>query len=103
MKRLAILSVAVFVAVSFAMTAFAFAEKKTIVIAFMDKKVLKEFRQSSGWKIGVDASIAVIALGADGSIDSATLDKPIVAFVFDQKGLMYNLTLEGAKITKLVR
>ncbi len=78
-------------------------QKKTIILAFMDKNALKQFRDSSGWKIGVDASVAVIAIGAGGAIDSATLDKPIVAFVFDQKGLMYNLTLEGAKITKLVR
>ena len=26
---------------------------------------------------------------------------PVVGFVFGQKGLMYNLTLEGSKITKL--
>ncbi|MFH1837244.1 MAG: YSC84-related protein [Candidatus Omnitrophota bacterium] len=76
-------------------------QKKTIIIAFMDQKELDKFRASSGWKIGADASVTVIAIGADGSIDTAKTNKPIVAFVFDQKGLMYNLTLEGAKITKL--
>lgn len=79
------------------------AQKKTIVIAFMDKDALKDFRNSDGWKIGVDASVTVVAVGADGSIDTAKTNKPIVAFVFNQKGLMYNLTLEGAKITKLKR
>ena len=39
MRKLAILSLAVFVAVSLSMTAFAFAEEKTIVIE--DKKVKK--------------------------------------------------------------
>ncbi len=79
------------------------AQKKTIIIAFMDKKALDNFRNSMGWKIGADASVAVIALGVDGSIDTSKLNQPIVAFVFDPKGLMYNLTLEGAKITKLTR
>lgn len=78
-------------------------QKKTIIIAFMDKAALKNFQRSSGWKIGADASVAVIAVGAGGSIDSATANKPIIAFVFDQKGLMYNLTLEGSKITKIIK
>ncbi len=77
------------------------AQKKTVIIAFMDKGALKDFRNSEGWKIGADASVTVVAIGADGSIDTAKTNKPIVAFVFDQKGLMYNLTLEGAKVTKL--
>jgi len=61
------------------------------------------FKNSSGWKVGADASVTVIAVGADGSIDTSKTNKPIVAFVFDQKGLMYNLTLEGAKVTKLAK
>ena len=79
------------------------AQQKTIIIAFMDKAALKEFRDSDGWKAGVDASIAVVAVGAGGAIDTANTNKPIVAFVFDQKGLMYNLTLEGAKISRIKR
>lgn len=75
--------------------------KKTIILAFMDKQALKDFRSSEGWKVGADASVTVVAVGADGSIDTSKTNKPIVAFVFDEKGLMYNLTLEGAKITKL--
>ncbi len=77
------------------------AQKKTIIIAFMQSDALKKFRNSSGWKIGADASVAVIAIGAGGAFDSASINEPIIAFVLDQKGLMYNITLEGAKITKL--
>ena len=76
-------------------------QKKSIIIAFMQQRALNDFRNSSGWKIGADASVAVIVVGAGGSIDTATANQPIVAFVFDQKGLMYNLTLEGAKISKI--
>jgi len=76
-------------------------QKKTIIMAFMQPDALSAFRESSGWKVGVDASVAVIAIGAGGAIDSSSINRPIIAFVFDQKGLMYNLTLEGAKITKI--
>lgn len=76
-------------------------QKKTIIMAFMDKDALEKFRASSGWKIGGDISVAVITVGAGGSIDTAKLNQPIVAFVLDQKGLMYNLTLEGSKLTKI--
>lgn len=76
-------------------------QKKTIIIAFMQKDVLDKFRDSSGWKIGIDASVAVIAIGAGASIDTAKINEPIVAFVLDQKGLMYNISLEGSKITKI--
>ena len=77
------------------------AQQKTIIILFMDKNALDKFQSSSGFKIGVDASVAVVAIGTGGTIDSANINQPIIAFVLDQKGLMYNVTLEGAKITKL--
>jgi lipid-binding SYLF domain-containing protein len=67
----------------------------------MQDDVLKNFLVSPSWKIGVDASVAVLTVGADGSIDSEKLNQPIIAFVIDQKGLMYNLTLEGTKVTKI--
>ena len=51
-------------------------QKKTIIVAFMDKRALKEFRKKSGWKVGVDASVAVIAVGAGGAIDSASINDP---------------------------
>ena len=79
------------------------AQKKSIVILFMQDEALKNFRASSGWKAGVDASIAVVTVGAGGEMDTSKYKEPILGFIFGQKGLMYNLTLEGAKFTKLNR
>ena len=67
----------------------------------MQQEALKKFRASSGWEAGVDGSVALIKVGAGGSIDTIKINDPIVGFVFGQKGLMYNLTLEGSKFTKL--
>ena len=77
------------------------AQAKTIVLVFLDEDALRQFQKSEGWKVGVDGSVAVIAIGAGTSLDSSKLNQPIVGFVLDQKGLMYNLTLEGSKFTRI--
>ncbi|MFQ5982422.1 MAG: YSC84-related protein [Woeseiaceae bacterium] len=77
------------------------AQAKSIVIAFMTKESLEKFRNSEGWKVGVDGSVALIDLGAGKTIDSQNVKDPVVGFIFGSKGLMYNLTLEGSKFSKL--
>lgn len=77
------------------------AQAKSIVIAFMTRESLDKFRKSSGWKVGVDGSVALIDLGAGKTIDSDNVRDPVVGFIFGSKGLMYNLTLEGSKFSKL--
>lgn len=77
------------------------AQAKSIVIAFMTKESLRKFRESSGWKVGVDGSVALIDLGGGKTIDTDNVRDPVVGFIFGSKGLMYNLTLEGSKFTKL--
>lgn len=77
------------------------AQAKSIVIAFMTQDALQKFQDSSGWKAGVDGSVALIDLGIGKTIDTDNLKDPVVGFIFGSKGLMYNLTLEGSKFTKL--
>ena len=77
------------------------AQAKSIVIAFMTEGALDQFRNSSGWKVGVDGSVALIDIGAGRSLDTTSIKDPVVGFVFGSTGLMYNLTLEGSKITKI--
>lgn len=78
-------------------------QKKSIVMIFLDESALRKFRGSSGWKVGVDASVALIKVGMEGEIDTNTIDQPIAAFIIGQKGLMYDLSLEGAKFNKLAK
>jgi len=79
------------------------AQAKSIILVFTKADALKAFRNSDGWKAGVDGSVALISLGMGDSLDTINVKDPIVAFVFGQKGLMYNLTLEGSKFSKLQR
>ena len=79
------------------------AQTKTVVILFTTSKALNKFRKSDGWEAGVDGSIALIDIGAATTIDTNTIKNPIIAFVFNNKGLMYNLSLEGSKYSKIDR
>lgn len=79
------------------------AQAKSVVLVFLDSNALERFRHSEGWEVGVDGSVALIELGAGASLDTTEVNQPIVGFVFGNKGLMYNLTLEGSKYTRLKR
>jgi len=79
------------------------AQKTNLILVFMQDEALKNFRKSSGWKAGVDGSVAFIDVGKGKSVDTVNIKEPIIAFMFGQKGLMANATIEGAKFTKLVR
>jgi lipid-binding SYLF domain-containing protein len=77
------------------------AQSKSVVVVFMTGKALSDFRSSDGWKAGVDGSVAVIEWGVGEDINTVDIKDPVVGFVFSNKGLMYNLTLEGSKFTKI--
>jgi lipid-binding SYLF domain-containing protein len=79
------------------------AQARSVIIVFMTPEALDGFRRVDGWKVGFDASVALITVGVGGSIDTTRIVSPIVGFIFDGKGLMYNLTLEGSRISRIYR
>ena len=76
-------------------------QAKDIVIAFNSSEALKKFRNSKGWEAGVDGNVALVTIGAGESAISAMGKDPIVAFVFDVKGLIADMSIRGAKFNKL--
>jgi len=79
------------------------AQARSVIIMFMTPEALAGFRRVEGFKVGVDGSVAIIVVGAGGSIDTDKVTSPVIGFILDPKGLMYNLTLEGSKITRISR
>ena len=77
------------------------AQARSVIIMFMTDQALAQFQAMDGWKVGIDGSITIIAVGVGGALDTNNITSPIVGFIFDQKGLMYNLTLEGSKISRI--
>jgi lipid-binding SYLF domain-containing protein len=76
------------------------AQKKDVIVAFMTDEALAQFREKPGWKVGVDGNIVLMGLDNKG-VDENIMDHPIVAFVFNVKGLMADISLKGYKFTKL--
>jgi lipid-binding SYLF domain-containing protein len=76
-------------------------QTRRIYILFMEDPALQEFRSTLKWKGGLNASGAFLSKGAEGSVDTMKMNQPIMTFVLDQKGLMYNLNLEVGKINKI--
>jgi len=76
---------------------------RSVIIMFMTDEALAGFERRAGWKVGVDGSVAIVTIGIGGSIDTDKITSPVIGFVLDPKGLMYNLTLEGSKISRIAR
>ena len=67
----------------------------------MTQEALNNFRNSSGWTAGVDATVAVATVGANGRVDTSTIKEPVVAFALTNAGLMAGVSVEGAKIERI--
>ena len=68
---------------------------------FMNDKSLSYLDKSDGWELGVGPSIVVVDKGMGKSMTSTTITQDVYAFIFDQKGLMGGLGIQGSKITKI--
>jgi lipid-binding SYLF domain-containing protein len=77
------------------------AGERSELILFMTREALSKFEASHGYNLGVDAQAAVVSKGVGGAYDSETLKKPILGFVFDEKGLIGDVSLNGSKINKI--
>lgn len=77
------------------------AQSKAIVYMFTTTEALDKFRNSKGWTAGVDATVAVANVGANGSVDTATMNQPVVSFVLANAGLEVGASVQGMKVTEI--
>ncbi|MBI5579872.1 MAG: hypothetical protein HY895_12010 [Deltaproteobacteria bacterium] len=78
-------------------------EAKDIIIMFMTDDVFKQFKASKGWEVGLDGNVALVNIGGGERVDFTKLNDPILGFVFDVKGLMADISLKGAKFTRVAK
>lgn len=76
-------------------------QSKAIIYVFNSKDALDKFRSSKGWSAGADATVAVGNIGANGSVDTQTLQQPVASFVLTNVGLEAGVSVQGAKITRV--
>lgn len=68
---------------------------------FMNNDALAYLDKSDGWEVGVGPSIVVVDTGVGKSLTSTTITQDVYAFIFDQRGLMGGIGVQGSKITKI--
>jgi lipid-binding SYLF domain-containing protein len=71
------------------------------VLFFMDDDSLRYLDNSAGFELGTGPSLVVLDTGFGKNFSTTTLQKGIYAFIFDQKGLMGGVGIQGTKITKI--
>ncbi|MBC8748204.1 lipid-binding SYLF domain-containing protein [Paraburkholderia sp. WC7.3g] len=77
------------------------AQSKAIIFLFMTQDSLDKFRNANGWSAGVDASVALVKIGANGAVDTTTATAPVQVFVMTNAGLMGDVSLQGTKVSRL--
>lgn len=76
-------------------------QSKAVIYVFNTQDALDKFLRSEGWSAGADATVAVGNVGANGMIDTQTMQAPVASFVMTNAGLEAGVSLQGSKITKL--
>lgn len=79
------------------------AKFKSEVIVFRTQEALQQFRNKPGWKVGVDGEVSLARPAADHGLRFTGGDDATVGFIFSNQGLVADLNMEGANITRLAR
>ena len=74
----------------------------SIILVFSSEASLYNFIRSDGWEAGVDGSITVSNWGASKDITTISYEKPIVAFIYGQKGFMASASIEGTRFQRII-
>ena len=70
------------------------------VMFFMNDAALDYLEDSGGFEVGVGPSVVVMDQGMAQSMTSTTATQNVYAIIFNQKGLMAGMGLQGSKITQ---
>ncbi len=79
------------------------AQKTAHALFFMTPAALVKFRNSNGWEVGADAEVTLLDTGVKADLNSTSLQKPVLAVVFSQQGLLAGASLKGAKYSRIKR
>lgn len=68
---------------------------------FMSKSSLEYLHKTRGWEIGTGPTVVIVDEGFAKSFTTTTLKDDVYAVIFDQKGLMAGIGIQGSKITRI--
>jgi lipid-binding SYLF domain-containing protein len=70
-------------------------------VFLMSDKAIRYIHETHGWEIGTGPTLVVVDEGIAKNLTTSTLKDDAYAFIFDQKGLMAGLSIEGTKISRI--
>lgn len=76
-------------------------QSRSVIYVFNTRNALEKFRNSNGWTADADATVAVGKVGANGSVDSQTVQQPVASFVLTNVGLEAGVSVGGSKISPI--
>lgn len=68
---------------------------------FMNRSAINQLDATRGFELGVGPSIVIVDEGVGKSLTTNTLTSDVYAFIFDQRGLMAGIGIQGSKITRI--
>ncbi|RCX32732.1 YSC84-related protein [Thioalbus denitrificans] len=69
----------------------------------MTDEAVRYVEDTKGWEIGVGPTVVVVDEGVAKNLSSSSLQDDAYAFIFSQQGLMAGVSIEGTKISKIIR
>ena len=77
------------------------AQSRSLVLLFMTQDALDRLTANRGWTAGADASVALLHLGANGTLESTHGAAAVNAFALNNEGLMVGASIDGTKLTRI--
>ena len=76
-------------------------QSRSVIYVFNTQEALQKFRNSNGWTADADATVAIGTVGANGHVDTKTVQQPVASFVLTNVGLEAGVAVGGSKITPI--
>ena len=76
-------------------------QKYGYALFLMDTEAFNAINEADGWEVGGSPSLVIVDAGMMSTLTTATVQKGIYAFFFDQRGLMGGIGLQGSKISRI--
>ncbi len=70
-------------------------------VFLMTPKAEQYVHRTEGWELGVGPTVVVVDAGVARNLSTSTLKDDAYAFIFDQKGLMAGVSIEGSKVSRI--
>ena len=77
-------------------------QKTAHTLFFMTDEALARFQNSQNWEVGADAEVTLVDTGVKADLNTTHTQRPVLAVIYSQQGLLAGASLEGAKYNRIL-